>query len=272
MKNSALIKTVLIFSVFFLLVGVVSATNVITVATPAAAASISGSAYTITATLDSNDGNVTNVSIYYQSPGASTWNLIATVQNTSTAQTSFSTTWDTTAFVDDNDYTINATAPSAAGTTSTDTSTGVDIDNGNPTATLSSATFTTNKQRFGAQTFSMGLNADATIGISSCIIYCTDTNNGNVYSTTASVSANACSNTTLTPKTFSLVKARAYNCLVQATDGNGDSTNSSSRLLTYVVESSGHNPSIKYFPNTPHTNSFLQNFISNIINFFKGLF
>jgi hypothetical protein len=84
----------------------------------------------------------------------------------------------------------------------------------------------------------LGIDADNTIGITSCSIYATDLQNSSVLSSTISTSSNACSNATLKPESF-LVKGRAYNLLVQATDGNGNSTNSSTRRLNYLHATAG---------------------------------
>ena len=188
-------------------------------------------------------GNVTFTWIWYN--GTST--ILSTVNNVSGNQSVFSYSWDTTAFDDANNGTLNFSARNYTGWASTSPpnasnwTQGLDIDNGFPTATLSSSTFSSVSQGYNINkgtSFTLGIDADNTIGITSCSIYATDLQNSSVLSSTISTSSNACSNATLKPESF-LVKGRAYNLLVQATDGNGNSTNSSTRRLNYLHATAG---------------------------------
>ena len=231
-----------LFIMFSLVGSVLAAATDITLVTPAEGASLSGTAQMLNTTVESplGDAGHYNVSFYYQVAGESTWTLITTVTNTSANQDNFNATWDTTGIVDKLNLTINATGRGYTNDINSTSATLLHpLDNGNPTASISSASFATNYQRTPTQTFTLGLSADATIGISSCTIFCTDAVNSSVYSTTTTTSGNACSNTTATSNNFPLPQARAYNCLVQATDGNTNSTNSSTRLMTIIVPETG---------------------------------
>jgi len=215
---------------------IILAANTVTLVTPAQDASISGSTYKLNATLDTNTLNLTRATFYYDT-GSANVTIANNVSNFSA--TSFNVTWDTTGIVDVNNYVIWVNVTNETGVPqTTDSSTGVDIDNGNPTATWSSSSIVNNQQTLGSDSLTFGLAADSTIGISSCSIICTDATNSSVSSTGTTVSANACTNST-TLASFPLPSKRAYNCVVQATDGNGDKTNSTSRLLTYIVAESG---------------------------------
>ena len=217
-----------LFLLVFML-GFVSSANVVTLDLPVQDASISGATYVLSASLDSNTLNITSANFFYDD-GSSNTSIGTTANDTLTV---FNLTWDTTTLVDVNNYIIYVNATNETGLGTIDSSTGVDIDNGNPTATLSGATFSNNAQLDEDETFTIGLSADATIGISSCTIYCTESITNVIYSTTTTVSANACSNTTLTPTLFGLIESSLYTCLVEAVDGNSDRTNSSSRVFTY---------------------------------------
>lgn len=244
MKKKKNFATLLLglFLIFSLVGSVAAAGFDLTLETPAESASLSGGAQMLNATIENPAGDLGpyNVSFYYQASGASSWTLISTVTNTSANQASFNTTWDTTAITDQLNLTINATSRDYTNALNSSAATrSHPLDNGNPTASFSSATFNDDYERFGTQTFTLGLAADSTIGISSCTIFCTDSTNSTVYSTTTTTSANACSNTSITPSNFPLPSSRGYNCLVQAMDANTNKTNSSTRLIRYVLEEDG---------------------------------
>jgi hypothetical protein len=232
--NKKNILPLLLFVSVLAVFPMVSALSVVTLTTPAADASISGSTQMLNATLDSSDGTVYNVSLYYMAPGTSTWTLIATVQNDSANDIMFNTTWDTTAFVDDDDYILNATAREIDNSVnSTDNNTGIDIDNGNPTSALAANHIHDGYKVGTGDTFQVAIDADATIGISSCIAFATNTGNSTVLAQSISASGNACS-TSYTPATFGFVQGETYTLAVQATDGNGDNINSSTRSIKYM--------------------------------------
>ena len=264
MKTNNLHKIFLfpLFAILFL--SFVAAANTINITHPAQDASISGT-YVLSATLDTNTLNLTRANFYYYD---TSWHLIAAnVSNITT--TMFNYSWVTTAFVDVNNWVINVTVSNQTyAIQTTDNSTGVDIDNGDPTASWSSTSISNNYDILGTTTFTLGLSADSTIGISSCTIFCTDAVNSTIYVTTTTTSGNACSNTTLTPAGFPLAPARAYNCLVEAIDGNSDKTNSSSRLLTYKVAETGTLPGAPNIPNIPNVQPVVSK-PNAIINFFS---
>lgn len=236
MKKIGLYNVLLVSVLLVLSMMMVSAADTITLINPAQDASISGSTYILNATLDSNTLNLTSAEFFYDDGSSNT--SIAIVTNVT--NTLFNTTWDTTAINDVDDLTVWVNVTDYVGAAETmDSSTGVDIDNGNPTAGFSSATIHNNAQKYETQIFTIGLAADNTIGISSCIIFLTDRDTSSVTSATTTTSANACSNTTLSPSALSLVAGHGYNFLVQATDGNGDQTNSSSRIIGFVVQEDG---------------------------------
>jgi len=223
-----------IFLVFSL--GFISSANTITLDAPAADAMIDGT-YSVNSSLDTNSLNITYVTFYYKI-GTGSWVTIGSTTNTTVAQLPFNKTFDTTSIVDDNDLTFNATAYNETSAVTSDTSTGVDINNGVPTATISSATFTDNLALVTGTTFVFGIDADATIGIDSCIAYFTNTVSSAVISQAVTPVSNACSLST-TPTTQTLSINQAYNVLMEAVDGNTNRTNSSSRKLIVTPASAG---------------------------------
>lgn len=238
MKNKIL-PVILGFMLVFSLMFVASA-NIATLVTPAQDGSVSGSTYTMNVTLDTNGNNYQNATFWYDDGSSNT-----TIGRNDTAvdtSTVFTITWDSTGIVDVNDLTFWVSVTNANQTINTsDSSTGVDVDNGNPTATLNSTNFDSVTQGYNVkkgEVFKMAIDQDNTIGISSAVIFCTDLQDSTVKTSTISCSSNGCSNTTMQPESF-LTKGRAYNCLIQATDGNNDHTNSSTRRLNYLQATSG---------------------------------
>lgn len=223
----------LLFASFLLImsVGLVSSANDdITIETPLDSARLSGEAQMLNATIEAPTGAIYNVTFYHNQSGSLT--AIGTVTNTSDAQASFNTTFDTTSLTDVDGVIINATARNILNQeVSSVTTTGHPWDNGNPTATISSATFSDGKNVGFDETYTVGLSADSTIGISSCLVYYYNRATSVLAGTQAiSASANACSAST-TPESQSLITSNNYDVYVQATDGNGNQTNATSRIL-----------------------------------------
>lgn len=249
-----------VFLVVFSLV-MVSADNTATLDLPAEDDSISGATYILGASLDTNTEQYTNATFWYDD-GSSNITIGLNTTSPTLDATLFNYTWVTTEINDVDDLIVWVNITNATGEVSTmDSSTGVDIDNGNPTATLSSATIRDQTQKFSTQTFTIGLAADNAIGISSCIIYFTDRDTSAVVSATTTASGNACYNTTLSPSVVGLTAGHGYDFLVQATDGNGDQTNSSTRIIGYAVEEDG----------TPVDTIGRASLLSKFIDWIKGI-
>jgi len=245
-KEFKVFSLVFLFAFVFSLSLVTSATE-INITAPVNATSVSGSSYNLTSnfTEPALESLIGNVTFYYQPyAGAtinSTWTLITTVENVTENQTQFYYSWDTTTIIDNDNITINATAKNYDGSVNSTQIRQITIDNGNPSPTLSSDSFASVTDGYNAkktQTLTLGTSTQAK-GILSCLIYCTDLQNSTVYSTTATASANTCSNSTMTVSNFPLFEGKSYNCLVQETDRNSDSGNSSTRRLNYVKVTTG---------------------------------
>ena len=289
MKNSLKLLSVLFLSVFLL--GLVSSANVLTINVPTKGTDISGTTAVLNATFDTNTLSYTNVTWWYRTtPGTGAWTLISNVSQLANATDNYNVTFDTTSFVDaDDTIEFNATARNTTNDINSLISKNVtvNINNGNPTATISSSTFSDNLGLIVNTTFIFGIDADATIGISSCKLYFT--NQGNNALTTKSVTAvaNNCSVST-TASTESLGVNDAYNVRMEATDGNGDKTNSSSRALRVTPASGGGggggSSSSTTQDNGDDTGTgagtgtsggigqAISNFFNGIVNFFKNLF
>lgn len=242
MNNKNKYLTSLALSIMFLLsIGFMSAAAFdITLQTPAESASLAGAAQMLNSTIENpaGDAGPYNVSFYYQVAGESTWTLISTVTNTSANQASFNTTWDTTAIVDQLNLTINATSRDLVNAINSSSATLLHpLDNGNPTATLSSSTFTNEKNVFVDDSFTVGLDADATIGISSCLVYFTNENDNSVTTKVVSASANACATTTNAEDES--LGIHNYGVIMEATDANSNKTNSSERRLFVTSRGGG---------------------------------
>jgi hypothetical protein len=271
MKNNLFILSGMVFSLLFLL-PLISSANTITLTLPAENDSISGN-YVLSADLDTNDANITSATFFYND-GTSNVTIGTTANDT---ETQFNYTWATTSLVDVNDWNIWVNCTNETGILiSEDSSTGVDIDNGNPTATLSSSTFSDETSLVSSTSFTIGLDADSTIGISSCKVYFID-ESGTITTKSVSASANACSTST-TASAESLSINEQYSVYMEATDGNGDSTNATARTLIVTPSSGGGgssavkqsiigDDSVSETKTNPITI-----FINTIINFFKNLF
>lgn len=238
--NAKLLLLSLAFAFILLTIPLVSSVGVITILKPAQGNSISGS-YVISGDLDSNSGgplNLTRAWFWYMEANGTNVTIASFIENVSNVQ--FNTTYVTSGRWDVDDLVFWMTVARGNGTVSdantTDSSTGVDIDNGNPTATISSATFDSTANGYtikGSQIITAGLNADNTLGLSSCRAIFTNIRNGTVTDTGTTMTGNACANTTLQANVICNV-GESYNVVVQATDGNTDRTNSSSRRINCV--------------------------------------
>lgn len=217
-------KTLLLVMLSLVLfTGLVSAANTVTLITPAASESISGTSYFLNATLDSNSLTLNNATFYYRLSGGS-WVEISSIVNETAI--SFNITFDTTALIDAINVSFNVTVRNATAFVTQDTSISVAIDNGNPTATLSSGSLADNSDLIkGITTFTMGLDADSTIGINNCTI----SFGGNLVQIAAV--GNQCNATMLTNANFSVTDLTFYTVFVTARDANGDETNSVSRTF-----------------------------------------
>ena len=260
--------------------------NAITLNTPAASASISGTTYILNGTLDTNTINITNATFYYKIDSGS-WVEIGSVVNTTVGQLNYTYSWDTSSIVDTSNMTFNISAINTTGVqVTTDTSTGVLINNGVPTATYASTSLATATQLYLDTSFTFAVDADNTIGIENCTYY--------IGSTTKTVTASgeACS-TAYTPSSFGVTTAGDYSYLITVTDDNGNQTNTSSRTIqiygTNTNSGSGGTGIIQSVDNTPtnidattgtgagagttttESNVFVR-FFSAIGNFFTKLF
>jgi|GEM_PF-4251301 len=216
-----------------LMAGMVMAADTPTLNTPAASAEISGATYTVNVTLDSNTLSITNATFYYKTSSGS-WTEIANVENTTADQTEWTTTFDSTALVDQTGMTFNVTMANATATIADDTSATVVIDNGDPTAAFSSGTTADLFSILTTDTFTVGSAADSTIGISNCTV----TMNG-VTSDITDVTANACDDTSFSPSTFSITTDGDYTYTLTVTDANSDTDVTSSRTLNVLVAPGG---------------------------------
>lgn len=215
-------------SLFFILVilsiGMVSAANAISMS-PISSTSISGTV-SINTTLDSNTLQITNVTFYYRNDTSGSWIEIGTVNNITSNQTSFNTTWDSTAVVDGNNYELNASMINITGDLLTsDVAISMILDNGLPTASYGSSSVATNTYVATTDSFTLAIAADSTIGISNC----TFTING--VDVIVPTSSNACSSSLTAFSNFSISKIEDYTYTLTATDGNGNTTTTSSRIL-----------------------------------------
>lgn len=232
------LKILLLSFLFLFSFGVVAAANTPTLDFPAQDASISGSSYNLSVSLDTNTKQYKNATFFYDDGSSNT--TIGTNVSDGESATEFNYTWDTTALVDVDDYVIwaNITNQTGDATLVRDASTGVDIDNGNPTSSFSSSSFSDNLHLVKDTNFTSAIDADSSIGISSCNLYFTNENSVVEKKQSVSATANACSTST-TAETLGLSVNEAYTVVMEATDGNGNSTNSSSRTLVVTPSAAG---------------------------------
>ncbi len=136
------IKTILLLSLFLILLSsFVLSANTVTLDAPKANGDMTGSSFTLNASIDSiasNRQNSTNVTFYYvDGPGNTTWAFACVDVNKSENGLEFGCTFDTTGESDGETFIFNATFfnmshdPTTAFITE-DTSTSVDIDNNAP--------------------------------------------------------------------------------------------------------------------------------------------
>lgn len=229
--------TLVVLSISFLVMfSLVSAATGLITNTSLNNSRVNGASYLIYVNVTECASNcgIGNVTFYWSWHNGTQVNL-STNNNNSVNDTVFSYSWDSTALDDTNNGTINFTSYNyvIGGINRTNATTGLDLDNGFPTATLDSATFSTGSRiPTTSSNFALGINADNTIGLNSCLAYFTNTQNSTVYSTALTVTSNACSSSTLTSASIGLPRGKTYNTVVQVTDGNGNQTNSSDRAIT----------------------------------------
>lgn len=240
-------ELLLLFLLGIFLIPLISSATFVNIVTPANESSISGSTYSLSVWINesANVVYIGNVTWYYQPwsyQNNGSWILIGTTENTTANQSVFTRAWSTLT-LDFANYTINATAKNYdASVNSTNITGNVTIENGAPSASWSTASLTSVTDGYNAYSgtsFTVGTSAESTTGAVSCLIYATDLQNSTVISTTSTMSSDACSNATITPQSYPLVKGRAYNLLTQVTDGNGNKTNSSNRRVNYLSGTAG---------------------------------
>lgn len=242
MKRSVLFLPLLLLGIVFLF-PLISSANTLTLTTPTANVLIDGT-YNISATYDTMTQSATNVSFYYCTGACASWTLIGTNANLSANDTYYSVSWDTTSIVDNDTIVINASGVNWTNYfLGSDNNSGISVDNGLPTTTFSSASASYDSKIKQAGSVTYGLDADSSIGISSCIISFTNRENNDVFGTSMTTSGNACSNTSISPLDIGLLKGNTYDVRIQATDGNGNQTNSSIRRLG-ILTSPGGVPSV----------------------------
>lgn len=218
-----------------LLTSFVLAANTITVQAPRSNVTVGGASVLLNSTFDTQSANVSNVSFYYRASSTSTWTLIADIYQSAggnNASITFNTTWDTSGLLDSRSYVINATGRNSTGTVSSAANHSIRTDNGVPTASFSSDS-PYNFQAFNnGQSFTVGLAADATRGISNC----TATLAGNTIELNAT--SNSCSRS-VTNTDFSISSEDENTLYLTAYDDNGNQTNSSTRTVTIYFKSGG---------------------------------
>ena len=270
-------KLLLLLTTLLLSLSFISAANTLTFNTPVTGGDVSTDTQVVNASLDTNTLSIMNVSYWYAIATApTTWIFIKNVSLIGNKTDNFNITWDAssaTLGVDDNYYVLNATAWNT-----TDYVTGdnisINLNNGNPTATLSSSTIHNNYIAGKDDPFVIGLAADSTIGISFCNASFINTRNSSIVKITElTVSSNACSNTTVRANGL-LAEGESYLMSVEATDGNNDKINSSTRLLK-VTTSAGAPAQVGEQPvttiNIQDKILIFTDKIANIPSFIKGL-
>ena len=278
MKQTHIIKLLSILFVSVFMLSIISATGEgILTNTSLNDSKLSGTSYNIYVNITGCAascylGNVTYKLTWYNGTQVN----LSTVANDTGNDTVFLYTWDTTALDDTNNVTLNFTSYNYAGATlnATNSTINLDIDNGFPTTTYSSSMFPNMLSLLTGDAFTVAGDADNTIGVLSCVAYFTDTINSTVAGSSLSPSSNLCSSTTLTPTSVGLPEDRSYYTLLQYTDGNGNSTNSSSRIL--IVKSPGGKavvvPAAAQTQTTQDTMSSMLDKIKSILNRIMSIF
>jgi len=239
-----------------------------------------GGVYTLNATLDTNGFNITNVSFYYKIDAGS-WVMIGSLLNVTAQQTDFTVSFTSTSIPDEINMTFNTTGRNDTGFSKEDNiSTGVYIDNGAPTATYGGDSLLASTKIYqSGGSFIISTASDSTIGIRNCTIW---------FGTNTAVitaSSNQCNNT-MYPGNFSLAGDTDYTYLIQVRDANGNTTNTSGRLITiYPGDSTSSGagglvsgePVIDGTPTgdgapTPTQPNAIVRFFQAIANWFRNLF
>ncbi len=288
MKKTNILLLGLFALSFLFLISMVSAANTVMMNYPNTTnANRIGGTINLNASLDTNSFNVTNMSFYRRAnTDTGAWTLIGSTINTSAQQTlNWVLSFATTSVIDDRNHEFNVTAYNKTGSViSTVLASNISIDNGVPTVTFSSSSIADNENRQPSQVFTIGIDADSTIGIMNCTI---------AFDGGASVflagSGNACSDAALTDANWSLTTG-IHTYTIRAFDDNGNSTLSSSRQLAIAGASSGSSnggggSSNAVVPSTVTTTGStasvgssntigqsISNFFSAIANFFRNLF
>ena len=287
MKNSVKLLSVLFLSVFLL--GLVSSANTLVFNLPNATVqqNMSGATWKLNASFDTNDESLGNITYWYRlAVGTGAWTLINNVTQIGNATDNYNVTWTISGLgVDRQNIEINATARNTTETSVVSLiskNVTVHLDNGDPTATISSNSFVDNTNVIRNTSFTFGV-ADATIGISSCLLSFTNQANNTIITQSVSAVSNNCSYLT-DASSMSLAIDEKYNVRMEATDGNGDKANSSARAIKVTVASGGGGggSAVKQTILGDESGTgtgvsggigqAISNFVNGIINFFKGLF
>ena len=178
---------------------------------------------------------ITNVTFYYRNSSTdSGWIKIGDVANITGNQSSFIITFDTGNLYDGNTYEFNSSAWNMTQQVITfQNVTNIRINHGSPSATFANDNIGDANNIPSNSLFTFGLATDNTVGIKNCSIVM----NSN-YLFIKSTNNVSCS-TQLEVANFSIVKDGDYTYRVQAHDGNGNLTNSTTRTLTIYFNAGG---------------------------------
>ena len=291
LNKRSLFLTSFLFALF--LISLVQATtNVASFISPNNTGYMKTATQNISFILDANNNNFDNASFYYTSDGEN-WVVIGNVSNKTANALVWSTTFSTTGFLDsDSIYQFNISMTNqtyqsgmAAATAGTNAlSSNISVDNGQPTATFYVSQFQNSYSARKNDIFKWGLDADSTIGITNCSLIFINTGNNSMVTRNIVSSGNSCSNETSTPTNFGLPLGETYTARIQATDANGNSTNSTDRTLitigttgsvqevTVVPQKSGVIAVLQNLPNKARGLGLgLANAISNVPDFARGI-
>ena len=229
MKRSALLLPLFLLGIVFLF-PLISGANTLTINIPSADTLISGT-QVITGDLDTNTLNVTNA--WFNLMFENGTNVTLALYQFNVTDTQFNFSFVTSDFVDDGVITLWATASNETPTSAINTTaylTGISIDNGNPTATFSSASANYGYRAKLTETLTYGADADNSIGISSCRVIFTNKEDNTIVDTGTTLTGYACANTSIVLNDIGLSKGGIYDVVIQATDGNGNRTNTTRTL------------------------------------------
>ena len=217
------------------MIGVVSAAPTVTLISPSASSTISGTTI-LNVSVTSPTSNFT-CKFYAKSSSTAnnTWSLLATQLNT-TATTS-NTTFDSTVIEDSNDYIFNATCYNDTDTWGSDTNTGITVDNTIPQAPTLSPSTNTLVTSATTQTFTGTVADENTTGCTYVIgrggtsLSSEDTTSG-----TATYSGTTCTFT----KTFSDQSDNGdWYWYITASDGSNTTDSVTNVLQVQIAPSSG---------------------------------